>query len=117
MWTEEAQVTKERITIQKYLFRWGVEPNETMESAENFACPHCGKFSAFCRGDFSRHAATIWRQSVVGFTPFIGNTHAGIAVLRCQHCGVQFVLRLSDQVLETYANDCPEWLRHQAPPL
>lgn len=107
-------MTNNDIVIQPYLIRWGMAPTDAMLSAKEYSCPYCETFSHFCRGDFMRHAAVLWRQSVVGFTPIVGNSHAGIAVFRCQNkkCDNHFTLRLSGTMIEVYARDCPEWLKN-----
>src|ERR1035437_2310807 len=92
---------------------WGREYRQNMQIVADFSCPNptCKGFSFFCNGDFERHASTIWRQSVVGFTPS-NNGHAdiaGIAVICCQSCGFYFGVRLSEQVIPIYQEQCLEW--------
>jgi len=95
---------------------WGREYRPNMEIVANFSCPgkKCDGFSFFCNGDFNRRAATIWRQSVVGFTPS-NNGHAdiaGIAVICCQSCGLHFGVRLSENVIGIYKLECPAWSKN-----
>ena len=99
----------------KTIKAWGKEPASSLPYADNFCCPHCKKFSFFCNGDFTRHAATIWRESVTGFFPKKNGMtdQAGTVTLVCQHCSQIFGLMISNTVLGIYQDQCPKWPSEQ----
>ena len=105
----------EPVSYAPYLVAWGIQPSRGMSFAEDVSCPHCLQFSYFCRGDFSVHAATLWRQCVVGFSPASFGRQVGEAVLHCQVCGALFSLLLSPSTAVAYAEDCLFWPKPSYP--
>ncbi len=79
-------------------------------------CPRCQKFSYFCspEGDFSKPAATLWRQSVIGFVPQKkGADRAGTATIMCPICNIAFGFHLASGVIEAYRADCRAWPKEE----
>ena len=101
---------EETSPLGQYLQSWGVKP-KGQPSAKEYSCPGCGRFSFFSCCDPARNQAAIeWRGATVGFSPMVHNSvSAGIAVLRCPECSLEFAVTLSAACLSAYAADCPSW--------
>ena len=89
---------------------WGRAYTRAMPLTENFTCPHCTKFSFFCCGDFTRPAASIWRNAVAGFDTANGHG-AGVAVSVCLHCSKEFAFVVSPVAVGIYIQQCERWQR------
>jgi len=84
-------------------------------------CPMCKKFSYFCTpgGDFTKHAAILWMQSVIGFEPIEGfSTYAGIVTVACPtlDCGVAFGFPIALNEIDAYRTHCPSWPKAELAP-
>lgn len=82
-------------------------------------CPVCKEFSYFCApaGDFSKHAATEWRQSVIGFVLSSGSSdYAGTITVICPKCKVAFGFNLKRDSVDAYRTDCPLWPKVEVVP-
>jgi len=100
-------------TRRKTHASWGVQPNSSFKPVtRNYTCPNGNcTFAFFCLDDHARPAATIWRNSVVGFKTFddVTKNIKGVAVLHCPICSEFFTLPLRSSDMEAYQRDSERW--------